>query len=399
MNRWSQVGIVARWEFRRFVKLKQQMIGVVIMVVVGAIGNGMGKMADRARNAPVTVGVVGSLSLPFVLPAVPGVTWDSTRHPTADQARAAVSAGELDAVLVVSSPGSAELVVKKRNSWTGTVEAALTGARREAALAALRLDPAAQASLAAPFSVTVSTVSAGSAQVSRGTRIVAAAVLMSGLLMLVSGFASLFAGITGEKQQRITEQMIAMVAPQTWMDGKIIGLTGAACVGTGLTVGSGAALLLLIPRVLGKPPLNISWDSVSPGLVALVTLVTALGVVMWFSFMAAVAATIDDPNASPRAPLLLLPLLPVGLAFSLLSRAESPLAQGLSMFPLTSMAVLPIRVVLTSVPWWEPVVAIVLLAVTAWGFRLAAGKIFAVGVLMHGKEPSLRETLRWLRTV
>ena len=34
-----------------------------------------------------------------------------------------------------------------------------------------------------------------------------------GLLVLFSGFASLFAGITGEKQQRITEQMLSMVQP------------------------------------------------------------------------------------------------------------------------------------------------------------------------------------------
>jgi ABC-2 type transport system permease protein len=140
------------------------------------------------------------------------------------------------------------------------------------------------------------------------------------------------------------------------------------------------------------PPLpSDAWPRV------LVLVVTVLGVVMWFSFMAAVAATIDDPNSSPRSSLLLIPVLPMGLAFSLLSRPDTWVAQVLAIFPLTSMAVLPVRMLMTSVPWWEPVLAVVLLAGASWTFRLAAGKIFALGILLHGKEPTWGEIWRWAR--
>ncbi|REL24874.1 ATP-binding cassette domain-containing protein [Rhodohalobacter sp. SW132] len=69
----------------------------------------------------------------------------------------------------------------------------------------------------------------------------------------------------------------------------------------------------------------------------------------------------------------------------------------IGIFPLTSYAVLPARMVMTQGAWWEPVLAIVLLAGTAWIFRLAAGKIFSTAMLMYGKEPTLKEMAYWFR--
>jgi ABC-2 type transport system permease protein len=167
-------------------------------------------------------------------------------------------------------------------------------------------------------------------------------------------------------------------------------------VGTLLFAATGLAVAKVLPAILGSTPFTITAPS-DPLSLLIVLLVTVLGVGMWFSFMAAIAATIDDPNSSPRSAMLLIPVLPMGLAFTLLSRPDTWLAQLLSVFPLTSMAVLPVRLLMTSVPWWEPVLAVLLLAIATWTFRRAAGKIFAIGILMHGKEPSLRETWRWLR--
>ena len=64
---------------------------------------------------------------------------------------------------------------------------------------------------------------------------------------------------------------------------------------------------------------------------------------------------------------------------------------------MTSSAVLPLRLLLAEVAVWEVPVALVLLVATIWLCRRAAGKIFAVGMLMYGKEPSIREMWRWAR--
>jgi ABC-2 type transport system permease protein len=397
MTRWQQVRRIAAWEFNRFVRWRQQAIGILVMIGVGTVSGGLTKLVKNARGTDARVAVVDAARLGFALPTVEGVQWLPDVYASEDAARAAVAADSVAGALVVRDAAAGDVVVRKRAAWSSSVERALTGARQAAAFSALPIDDAQRASLLAPFTVRVSTVTRQNGSTDASTRLFTGGILAFGLLVLFNGFASLFTGITGEKQQRITEQVIAIVSPQTWMDGKILGLAGAAVVGTTLLAATGMLLFKLLPLALGKGmgTLPAMPTEVVPLLLA--ALVTLLGVVMWFAFMAAIAATIDDPNSSPRAALLLIPVLPMGLAFTLLPRPETTIAQVLSVFPLTSMAVLPVRLLQTSVPWWEPVLAVAFLATAAWGFRRAAGKIFAVGILLHGKEPSLAETWRWVR--
>lgn len=398
-SRWAQVLRIATWEFKRFVKWRQQAIGIAIMIVLSAVSGTVTKMVQSSRGKETRVAVVGAERLGFPLPSVEGIRFDAVAYTTETAARSAVADDSIGGALVVRSGTVAEVLVRKKAAWTGDVERALATARQAAMFGALPLDAQQRAELFAPFAVKVSTVTLTNGGTDTSTTLLTGAVLMFGLLVLLNGFTSLFAGITGEKQQRITEQIIAIVSPQTWMDGKILGLAGAAIAGTLLFLITAAAVVKVLPSVLGTREIPFPGMPSELLLVMTVVAVTLLGIVMWFAFMAAIAATIDDPNASPRSSLLFIPMLPMGLAFSLISRPETPIAQLLSMFPLTSMAVLPVRMLLTSVPWWEPVAAVLLLAATAWAFRRAAGVIFAVGILMHGKEPSVAEIWRWVRKV
>lgn len=397
MTRWQQVLIVAKWEFNRFVKWKQQLIGVAVMIAMGAGGLAVGKAVRNARSTPVDVGVVGAARLGYPLPEVEGVTWIGDRYADEAALRAAVEDDSIDGGLVITAADSAHVLVRKRAAWTSRAEAALAQAHQAVQFASLPITPEQRSALLSPFSMRVSTLESSADDDVAAARFYGNAMLGIGMLMLFGGFASMFPGITGEKQQRITEQMLSMVSPQTWIDGKILGLAGAAAVGTGITAATLLVGLMMLPTFMGSdrtlvPPMPTQW-----GILLLLAVITALGVAMWFAFMAAIAATIDDPNASPRTIMMMIPTLPTMIAFGIVSRADSVVAQVLALFPLTSMAVLPVRLLAMSVPWWEPVLAIVLLAGTVALFRRAAGKIFSTGVLLHGKEPSLRETLRWAR--
>jgi len=396
MRSRQQTWEVARWEFGRFVKWKQQVIGTAILLVLGLVVALVGRALNRADNRTTAVAVLGADRLDFSLPAVPGVIWAMESRPEAE-VRAAVVEGDLDGALVVTDAGAAELVVPRRAGWTEGVGTALTAARRSAALERLARTPEDLASLAATVEVRTTLVAPGAAKLTLATRIATMVLIGLSGTIIMSGVGTLFAGITGEKQQRVTEQMLAMVSPQVWMDGKILGLLGAAIVGAGFFVGGVGLLALGVPVLLGRAPIRIPDLSLDPGLVLLLLVITALGVVVWFAFLAALAATIDDPNSSARSVALMLPILPSVAAFALIAKADTLAAEVLAIFPLTAMAVMPVRLMVTTVPGWQVTLAIVLLVVTAWLFRRAAGKVFGLGVLMHGKEPSLREMWRWAR--
>jgi ABC-2 type transport system permease protein len=397
MTRLQQTLEVARWEFDRFVKWRQQFVGLLVMTVL-LVGGGLLRRAIRNSNArPATVAVVGGDRLGFALPAMALVRWDSSRAWDAGQVRTALAGSEIDGALIVASRNDATLLVRTRSAWTEPLTSALDLARREAALERLVLTPEQRGELVAPLSITTDFLTAGGAPVARSTRIAVAAILGLGLLILFSGFGTMFVGITSEKTQRVTEQIVAMVPPQAWMDGKILGLAGAAVAGSLVLAFGFVVVGVLLPPLIGMDRFTMPPIVSDYGTIALILVITLLGVAMWFAVMAAIAATIDDPNSSTRSLLLFLPMLPSAFAFMLLSKAETGIAQVLSIFPLTSMGVLPMRLMLTTVPWWEVPVALGGLLLAVWLFRLLAGRIFSAAILMHGKEPGLRELWRWMR--
>ena len=84
-------------------------------------------------------------------------------------------------------------------------------------------------------------------------------------------------------------------------------------------------------------------------------------------------------------------------AFLGLSDPDSAMMQVLGWLPITSMTVMPERVVLSHVPTWQIVGALVLLIACVLFLRRWAACIYEAGMLMYGKEPSLSEMLYWSR--
>jgi ABC-2 type transport system permease protein len=106
---------------------------------------------------------------------------------------------------------------------------------------------------------------------------------------------------------------------------------------------------------------------------------------------------VDDPNTSSRSGLLMLPLASTSLAFIAFRSPDFVVTRVLSVVPPFSAGVLPARLLLDDVPAWEVALAVLLLAGAVWLMRRAAGKVFHLGMLMYGKEPTWAEVRRWLR--
>lgn len=211
-----------------------------------------------------------------------------------------------------------------------------------------------------------------------------------GLLFLLSigifsGFGFMFTAITTEKQNRVTEQLLTLLTPQQWIDGKILGIS-LFCLKSMLTSGLLFFLVLQAVRFAGdKAPLHIQM---TPFEIGSALLYVGLGLLLVNSFMAGFAATIDDPNHSSRSIVMFLPSVPLALAFSVMDNAEGPMMQILSIFPLTSFAAMPLRMANAEVPLWQWGLSVLLLLVALFWLKSAASRVFALGIRMYGKEPS-----------
>jgi ABC-2 type transport system permease protein len=52
---------------------------------------------------------------------------------------------------------------------------------------------------------------------------------------------------------------------------------------------------------------------------------------------------------------------------------------------------------MTTVPFWQLAVSIVLLILSIWAVLWFSSRLYRVGILMYGKRATLPELLRWLR--
>jgi ABC-2 type transport system permease protein len=385
---------VARWEFRRFFKIKELAWAIALVLAFFLIQKVVkDRIAGDAANAR-SVAVLGIDMMPpeamkqerFVFDPMPG-SEASIKDAVRDKA--------YDGALIFRGTDTAELFVRKDAPWQSELHALLAAARQSQRLQESGLTAETIADLTSALHMETSLV-AGDSATARANKISAILMVVFMLLGIMFGNSYLFVAITGEKTQRITEQILSTIHPQSWIDGKILGLALLTATHL-LAYALGYVLFRVVcvlawgesfglPRVLADP-------LVFGGTLVLVL----LGFYMWFSFFALVACTISDPNNSSRSSLIMLPMLPLGIAFAGLGSPDVFWMRLLSIIPLSAPSVMPVRMVLGEIALWEYALAVVLLAVAIWLMRRAAGVVFGLGMLMYGKEPSLGEIRRWLR--
>jgi ABC-2 type transport system permease protein len=396
MNNLRMIYEVARWEFLRFFKVRD----LALTLSLTAFGVAFGLWSSALINwvsggGKAKVVVLNKEILPFQLPAQSAIELVPAAGRSGAEWRAAVGRKEVAGLLDLRSIDEAELYINKQPVWQAELVTALSSARREARLKTANLSAHELNILLAPYQIDIQYHEVGGKPAQTAEFIFALSFIILALIGVLSGMSYMFVGITGEKQLRVTEQVIAAISPQTWIDGKILGLSAMALVSV-LNLGGGALLAALVSRLFGAS-LPITPAMIHPILLLQYLMMAILGFLLWLTFLAAIAATINDPQTSARSVIMLLPALPISIAFSALKNPDTWLMKLLGMFPLTSPAVMPARLVLTDVAWWEFLVAVVMLLGTIWLLRRAAGKIFGAGVLMYGKEPSWREMWRWVK--
>jgi ABC-2 type transport system permease protein len=397
MNRYRAVYEIAAWEFRRWFKLKDQFMALAVTCAIGLLVWGGKAWLDRSEREPVTIGVVNIGQLPFTSPAEGRLVFRPVPPDSEQAMREAVRRQEVDGLLVIASVDHAVLTVFRPPSWSGELEQRLTQARTEMKVRTLNLTPEDVVDTFRPFGLEVTYDAEGVRPAGVGEKIAAGIIIGLMIIGLFVGFAYQFVTITGEKQLRVTEQIISAVSPQQWIDGKILGLSALAMAST-VTYVISSLLFVGLSGAFGEM-LEMPSGISDPLLVVTLAFLGLGGYLLWNTFFAGLAATINDPNTSAKGSLMLLPIVvTIFAAIAVVKDPGSTLSLVLSMFPATAPAAMAGRLVMGGVAWWHAAISLLLLAGAIWLLRTAAGKVFQVGILMYGKEPSMKEIWRWMRS-
>lgn len=393
---------VARWEAERTLKRADFILSILLLPVI--IGGSMGvaawfqgREAQRVQKVAVVAHGPGDTVIAAPLPKHERYEW--IVPPPAECSLAALKQAVHErryegAVILpegYAQNGGVQIIMRRTSaSWRQAVmEPILAQARRERA-AAFGVDTAGLRRIDAPLVPTeIATAPAG--KVSGRDRL--AAMVLMGILMatlfVISAYMAI--GITGEKQARVTEVIVSAIRPQAWIDGKIAAFTIIGIAQAVVWVGSVA----LIP-ILMRAPFPTHMNAVVLGLSTLFFLV---GLPLYISLYALILATIKDLQSSSKAQayLYFLPVVPFMFMQGLIHSPDAPWVMAMSQVPFFAPFLMPLRMGMAAVQPWELALSIVLMIVTAWLLRRAAGVAFRVAMLMYGKELSLPELVRWAK--
>ena len=235
--------------------------------------------------------------------------------------------------------------------------------------------------------------------------------MMLYMLLILYG-QMVLTSVVEEKSSRVIDVMVTSSSPFQIMMGKILGiaLVAVAQIAIWATLVISASKFLL--------PVIFSADMAATNDMMMQMIVGTLGdtcyiaslfgclllfvvggFLLYAALFAAAGSAVDSVQEGQQYnTIIMMPIiLSIIVMMSIFNDPNSPIAFWASMVPFTSPIVMIARIPF-GIPWWEVVVSLVVLYASFVVVVWLASRIFRIGIFMHGKRPSWRELLQWIRT-
>jgi ABC-2 type transport system permease protein len=233
-------------------------------------------------------------------------------------------------------------------------------------------------------------------------------------------------GVIEEKSSRIVEILVSSLKPFQLMMGKIVGIGAVGLTQFLIWVVLIGTLSTLVMGVLGmQMPQQQALELASPELteaapdaselaailqvidgIDFVSIVLSFliyflgGYLLYGALFAAVGSAVDAPSDAQQFMFpITIPLIVayLGLFVFVLQDPNSSTSFWLSIIPLTSPIAMMGRISF-GVPFWELGLSVTLLVIGFLTTTWLAGKIYRIGILMHGTKPTYKTLWKWIRS-
>ena len=212
---------------------------------------------------------------------------------------------------------------------------------------------------------------------------------------------TIMSGVLEEKTTRVAEVVMSSVPTDTLLAGKVIGVGAVGLTQQIIWIGTTYVLLKLrepIMAKLGAPTVSFSLPDISLAAGVLFLLFFVLGFIFYSSLYAAVGSSVNSESEARQAatPLLVM-IVSTGVFIQpVLLNPTGTTAKVLSLVPISSPIIMPIRMAVTGVPALELAASLGFLAIGCVVALWLASRIYRVGLLMYGKRPTMKEMARWI---
>jgi ABC-2 type transport system permease protein len=205
-------------------------------------------------------------------------------------------------------------------------------------------------------------------------------------------------GVLEEKSSHIVEVIISTVKPFELMLGKVLGI-GAVGL-TQMLLWSALGLALSAPAVLGAIGLTgMELPSIPLSLMVFFVVYFVLGYLLYGTLYAGVGAAFDTEQDAQnfQAVITIFLIIPLVLIVQIMNQPDGALSVVLSLIPFFTPILMFLRMTLTQVPPFQIAASVVLMVAAILVMAWLVGKVYRVGILMHGSKPKVKDLLRWVR--
>jgi ABC-2 type transport system permease protein len=394
MSRWRSIGLVARREVLERGRSRGFILSMLFTtaLVIGSIL----LPAFLFRDSGVTrLGVVepSPSGLSAALEAASG-PFDRelalTAYADAAAADAALTGGQVDAVVIVpadlSSAGVVRFHEESDQATSQLVAAAVTALRVGEVLGAAGVDEAELAAAQAP--PTVETIDERTDADMSGFVVANIGAIL--ILISIFGFGTtVLTGVVEEKQSRVVEVVLSTVRARDLLMGKVLGIGILGLLQLAVFAVAGLIALLFTQDI--EIPATTPWVAVQIGIWFV------LGYALYataFGFMGALASRIEEAsNAS--TPIVVVAL--VSYFVGIFAAAEDPsgtVAVIATYVPPSAPFVVPLRVAFDAISPIEIALSIGVTLVGIWLLFVVGARIYAGAVLQNVARMKLRDAWR-----
>lgn len=199
--------------------------------------------------------------------------------------------------------------------------------------------------------------------------------------------------VATEKSSRAMEILITSAKPTSMMFGKVISSCLAGLFQLTAIFGSSIIFYQMNKGYWGNNMIIDSVFNIPPELLAYMLLFFMLGFLLYafmFSTVGSVVSKMEDINTMVTPITLLFVIAFVVVMTSMSSGdVDSPLMVAFSYIPFTSSMSMFTRIAMSTVPWHEILISIIILIGSTVGVGVLSAKIYRVGVLLYGTPPKI----------
>lgn len=203
-------------------------------------------------------------------------------------------------------------------------------------------------------------------------------------VIILSAASMLLNSVATEKQNQVIEVLMLSVTPRQLLAGKIVGLGITGLLQTIIYTSISYSLLVLSGRTsttaanFNLPPSILGW-----GLLFFLS-----GYALYASLMAGLGALVPNLREASQATFVVIfpMMIPMFLMTALTQEPNGNISTILSLFPFTAPIAMMTRMVASTVPLWQPLLAVGLIILTAILIIRSVAGLYRAQVLLSGQE-------------